>query len=254
MRTICRAALSAAFLFSHASFAQTADIKVFSTVGVQAALQELTPKIEKATGRKLAINWGNTASLVKRVHGGEMADMLILSREALGDLAKDSKAIAEPGAVFASSRMVVIVKSGSRTPDISTPEAFKQALLAAKSVAYSDPAAGGASAAYFAKLIERLGIVDEMKAKTRHPLAPLNAASLVVSGDAELAVQQEPEVVSVFGVDLVRNLPAEFSNVVAYAAGIGAGSKEAATVKAVIAYLHSPEAAVIFKAKRLDPE
>ena len=235
------------------SAVQAAEIKVFSTIGVQAALEELTPKFEQATGHKLAITWATAAVLVKRVEAGETADLMVLTRQGLDTLTKDGKASAGPDATIASSGMAVVVKAGAPKPDISTPEAFKQALLKATAIAYSDPAVGGASGVYFAKLLERMGIADQMKPKTRHPPPSGNSAVLVVNGEAELAIQQEPEVMSVAGVDMVGPLPGDLNNITVYAAGIGAGSQQAEAATALIRFLHTPEAAVVFKARGLTP-
>ena len=234
--------------------AGAAEIKVFSTIGVQAALEELVPKFEKASGHKLAITWATAAVLVKRVQAGEAADLLILTRQSLDALVKDGKASADSDATFASSGMAVVVKKGATKPDISTAEAFKRTLLAAKSIAYSNPEYGGASGVYFAKLLEQMGIADQTKAKTKHPPPSGNAAVLVVSGEAELAVQQEPEVISVAGVDLVGPLPGDLNNITVYAAGVGTGTKEADTANALIKFLHTPEAMAVFKARGLKPE
>jgi len=236
-----------------AQAAAATEVKVFSTIGVQAALEELAPKFEKASGHKLAITWATAAVLVKRVQGGETADLLILTRQSLDALVKDGKASAGSDATFASSGMAVVVKKGAAKPDISTAEAFKRTLLAAKSIAYSNPEYGGASGVYFAKLLERMGIADQMKAKTKHPPPSGNAANLVVSGEAELAVQQEPEVISVAGVDLVGPLPGDLNNITVYAAGVGTGAKEADTANALIKFLHTPEAIAVFKARGLKP-
>ena len=121
-------------------FATAAEIKVFSTIGVQAALEELAPKFEKATGHKLTITWATAAILVKRVQAGESADLYILTKQSLDALVKENKATAGADAVFASSGMAMVVKKGAPKPDISTPEAFKQTLLKAKAIAYSNPA------------------------------------------------------------------------------------------------------------------
>ena len=126
-------------------------------------------------------------------------------------------------------------------------------MLNAKAIAYSDPAHGGASGVYFAKLLERMGIAEQMKAKTRHPPPSGNSAVLVVNGEAELAIQQEPEVISVAGVDLVGPLPPELNNITVYAAGVGAGSQQAEAANALIKFLHTPEAQTVFKAKGLKP-
>ena len=248
-----RLAAIAVFLIAQAGLVKAAEVKVFSTIGVQAALEELAPKFEQATGSKPNITWATAAILVKRVQAGETADLMVLTKQSLDALTKDNKATAGADAVFASSGMAVVVKKGAPKPDISTPDAFKQALINAKTIAYSDPAAGGASGVYFAKLLERMGIADQMKAKTRHPPPSGNSANLVVAGEADLAIQQEPEVMSVAGIDMVGPLPADLNNITAYAAGIGAGSQQADAATALIRFLHSPEAQAVFKAKGLKP-
>ena len=188
---------------------------------------------------------------MKRVQDGESADLLVLTRQSLDTLVKDGKATAVPDAVFASSGMGMVVKAGAAKPDISTPESFKQALLNARTIAYSNPTFGGASGVYLSKLVERIGIADEMKAKTRHPPAGGNAALLVANGEAELAIQQVPEVISVKGVDFVGPLPGDLNNITTYAAGPGAGTKHEDAARALIRFLHSPEAAAVFKARGL---
>ncbi|MFY9816828.1 MAG: molybdate ABC transporter substrate-binding protein [Pseudolabrys sp.] len=248
-----RLAAIAVFLIAQAGLVKAAEVKVFSTIGVQAALEELAPKFEQATSNKLNITWATAAILVKRVQAGETADLMVLTKQSLDALTKDNKATAGADAVFASSGMAVVVKKGAPKPDISTPDAFKQALINAKTIAYSDPAAGGASGVYFAKLLERMGIADQMKGKTRHPPPSGNSANLVVAGEADLAIQQEPEVMSVAGIDMVGPLPADLNNITAYAAGIGAGSQQADAATALIRFLHSPEAQAVFKAKGLKP-
>ena len=247
-----RLAAIAVFLIAQAGLVKAAEVKVFSTIGVQAALEELAPKFEQATGSKLNITWATAAILVKRVQAGETADLMVLTKQSLDALTKDNKATAGADAVFASSGMAVVVKKGAPKPDISTPD-VQEALINAKTIAYSDPAAGGASGVYFAKLLERMGIADQMKAKTRHPPPSGNSANLVVAGEADLAIQQEPEVMSVAGIDMVGPLPADLNNITAYAAGIGAGSQQADAATALIRFLHSPEAQAVFKAKGLKP-
>ena len=248
-RTMSRLAAIAVFLIAQAGFVNAAEVKVFSTIGVQAALEELAPKFEQATGHKLNITWATAAILVKRVQAGETADLMVLTKQSLDALTKDNKATVGTDAVFASSGMAMVVKQGASKPDISTPDAFKQTLLNAKSIAYSDPAHGGASGVYFAKLLERMGIADQMKAKTKHPPPSGNAAHLVVAGEVELAIQQEPEVMSVAGVDMVGPLPPDLNNITVFAAGIGAGSQQADAANALIRFLHTPEARAVFKAR-----
>src|SRR5579863_6055898 len=132
-----------------------AELTVYSTIGVRSAAEELFRRFEATAGHKLVVTWGTAPMLVKRIEGGESADVLILSRAGIAQLTEQSKV--EPGsvAVLASSGVAIAVKAGMPRPDISTPEALKQTLLNAKSIAYSEPSAGGASGVYFAKLLER---------------------------------------------------------------------------------------------------
>lgn len=253
-RTFGRVAAVAAFLAAQIAIANAAEVKVFSTIGVQAALEELAPKFEKASGHKLNITWATAAVLVKRIQGGETADLMVLTKQGLETMVKENKATSGPNAVFASSGMAVVVKKGAPKPDISTSDAFKAALLKAKSISYSNPEFGGASGVYFAKLIERMGIAGELKAKTHYPPASGNAGNLAANGEAELAIQQEPEVMAVTGVDMVGPLPADINNITTYAAGLGAGAKEPEAANALIRFLHTPEAATVFKARGLKPE
>ncbi|HZL40293.1 MAG TPA: molybdate ABC transporter substrate-binding protein [Pseudolabrys sp.] len=252
-RTLGRLAAIAVCLIAQATVASAAEIKTFSSIGVQAALEELAVKFEKATGNKLVITWGTGAGLAKRVQAGESADLLVLTRQGVDMLAKDSKIDAGTDANFASSGMGVAVKKGATKPDISTPEAFKKTMLAAKSIGTSSPSSGGASGAYFLKLSEALGIADEVKAKLKYPPDGSNAADLAASGEAELAVAQEPEVKAVAGADLVGPFPGALNHVTMFTAAIGTGSKQSDAAKALIKYLQSPEAAAVFKARGLVP-
>ena len=251
--TIGRIAVIAALALAHAACAAAAEIKVYSTNGVQAALLELQPKIEKALGHKLDITFAPAAMLAKRIAAGETPDLMILTQQSLDPLVKAGKAQTFPGSAIAQSGMSMVVRKGAPKPDIATPDAFKRALTEAKMIAYSDPSTGAASGVYFAKLLERMGLAEAMKAKTKFPPPGGNSANLVVSGEAELAIQQTPEVMAVAGVDLVGPLPAALDNITVFAAGVGAGSENAGPAKAVIELLHTPDAQAVFKARGLDP-
>jgi molybdate transport system substrate-binding protein len=237
----------------HASGAAAADIKVFSTIGVQAALEELTPKFEKISGHKLNITWATAAVLVKRIQAGENADVLVLTEQSLDAMVKEGKAIAGSNSHFSSSGMAVVVKLGAPKVDISTPEAYKQTLLQAKAIAYSNPAFGGASGVFFTKTLEQMGIAQAIQAKAKFPPASGNAAVLVVNGEADLAVQQEPEVLAVQGVDLMGAPPGAYNNITTYTAGLGADTLVADAAKSWIAFLQSPEAASVYVKRGLKP-
>jgi molybdate transport system substrate-binding protein len=145
-----------------------------------------------------------------------------------------------------------VVKEGAPKPDIGSDQAFKQALLAAKSIAYIDPAAGGSSGIYVAGLLDKLGIAAEMKGKSK--LIPGGAvAEHIARGEAELGIHQISEILPVKGVTLVGPLPADIQNYTIYAAGVGANAKEADAAKALLKALAGPAAAGVLKSKGMDP-
>ena len=230
-----------------------AELKVYSTIGVRSAAEQLFSQFEKASGHKLTVIWGTAPMLVKRIEDGETADVLILSRAAIDALGKLGKVAAGSEVSLASSGVGIAVKAGAPKPDISTPEALKRTLLNARSIAYSEPSAGGASGVYFAKLIERMGIAEEMKPKTRYPPAGGFSASLLITGEAELAVQQKPELMHVDGAEIVGLLPGDLNVMTEFAAGITPDSKHADIGKALIGFLRTPAAKAAFRVKGLDP-
>jgi molybdate transport system substrate-binding protein len=252
-RTIRRLAAIAVFLLAQAALASAAEIKVFSTVGVKSVLEDLVPKFEKATGHKLAITWSTASLLAKRVQAGEQADALILIKGNLETLQKEGKIMPGTDVIFSKSIFAVGVKAGAPKPDISTPDALKQALLASKAVSYTDPATGGASGVYTAKQIAKLGITEQMKGKTKHPPSGGFSGSLLVDGQADIAINSKPELLSVPGVEVVGPLPGDMAYTVIYAAGVQSGAAQADAAKARVKYLMSPEAQAVFKAKGFDP-
>ena len=252
-RTIRRLAAIAVFLSAQAAVASAAEIKVFSTVGVKSVLEVLVPKFEKATGHKLTITWSTAALLAKRVQAGEQADTLILIKGNLETLQKEGKIMPGTDVIFSKSIFAVGVKAGAPKPDISTPDALKQALLASKAVSYTDPASGGASGVYTAKQIAKVGITEQMKGKTKHPQSGGFSGSLLVDGQADIAINSKPELMSVPGVEVVGPLPGDMAYTVIYAAGVQSGAAHADAAKALVKYLMSPEAQAVFKAKGFDP-
>ncbi|HTE77437.1 MAG TPA: substrate-binding domain-containing protein [Xanthobacteraceae bacterium] len=230
-----------------------AELTVYSSIGVRSAAEQLFRIFEKENSCPLAITWGTAPMLVARIEAGETADVLILSRAGIDALRKKGKVAAGSDVTLAGSGVAIAVKVGAPKPDISTPEALKQALLKARSIAYSEPAAGGASGVYFAKLLERMGIAEQMKPKTKYPPAGGFSGELLLTGEAELAVQQKPELLHVAGTEIVGLLPGDLNLVTEFAAGIMAGSKNAETGKALIQSLRSPEGAALFRLKGLDP-
>jgi molybdate transport system substrate-binding protein len=231
-----------------------AEIKVYSSIGVRSAAEELFRKFEQASGHRLVLVWGTAPMLIKRIEGGETSDVLILSRAGIETLKQQGKVAPGSDVTLASSGVGIAVKAGAPKPDISSPEALKRTLLAAKSIAYSEPSAGGASGVYFAKLLERMGIAEAMKPKTKYPPPGGFSGELLLTGEAELAVQQKPELLHVAGAEIVGMLPGDLNLVTEFAAGMMPGSKNVDAGSALIKMLLSSEAAAVFRSKGLDPK
>jgi molybdate transport system substrate-binding protein len=240
-------------LCAQSAIAAAADIKVYSTIGVKSALEELAPRFEKATGHKLVITWGLISGLTKMAEQGDVPDVLIVAPAGIDGLAKMGKIAQGSGAKLGVSPFAIGVKQGAPKPDISTVDAFKKALLAARAVGYTNPAAGGASGVYFAQVIERLGIADQIKPKSKFPPPAGFVGGLLVLGEVDLAVQSKPELTTTPGVVVVGPFPGEFGRSSAFAAGVGADAKDPAAANALVKFLSSPDGLAVFKAKGFDP-
>src|SRR5450759_1799638 len=250
-RNIGRVAAIAVFLIAQATFAFAAELKVISTPALSEVWTELKPKFE-ATGHKITLVSLASGAITKKVMEGETADVLFSTTGGIETLAKDGKVVAGTGTAIANSGMGVAVLKGAPKPDISTPEKFKQALINAKAVAYTDPAGGGASGAHFAKVLEQLGIAKEINAKAKLARG-VPSASFVAKGEADIAIQQIPELLGVQGVELVGPLPGDLQNVTPFAGGVHVSSANPDAGRALIKFLQSPDAIAVIKAKGLDP-
>ena len=229
-----------------------AEIKVLTAGAFKQVLLALLPDFERTSGHKVTVENDTVGALTKRIEGGEAFDLAVLTPKAVDDLAKEGKFAAGSRANLARVGIGVVVKDGTPKPDIGSVAAFKQALLAAKSVAYIDPAAGGSSGIYVAGLLDKLGIAAEVKPKAK--LIPGGVvAEHVAKGEAELGIHQISEILPVKGVTLVGPLPAEIQNYTVYAAGLGAQAKDGDAAKALLKTLTSPAAAEVLKSKGMEP-
>jgi molybdate transport system substrate-binding protein len=232
--------------------AAAAEIKVLTAGAFKQVLLALVPDFERTSGNKVIVDNDTVGALTKRIEGGETFDLAVLTPAAVDALASKGKLVAGSRANLARVGVGVVVKEGAAKPDIGSVDAFKRALLAAKSVAYIDPAAGGSSGIYVAGLLDKLGIAAEIKPKAK--LIPGGAvAEHVARGEAELGIHQISEILPVKGVTLVGPLPAEIQNDTVYAAGLGAQAKESDAAKALIKALTGPAAAEVLKSKGMEP-
>jgi molybdate transport system substrate-binding protein len=238
--------------FTFAGVAQAAEIKALVALGMKEIVGDLGPKFEKASGHKLAIKFGTLGGVVKMVQGGETADIVIIPRQGINGLVKDGKAAADNVTDIARSEIVVFFRKGAPKPDVSTPDALKRALLAAKSISYGNPADGGASGIHFAKVLDRLGIAKEMKPKTIYA-RPGGGGELVAEGKAELGVTQLQIIMPVAGIEVAGPLPGDLQAATTFSSAIMSGARNAAPAQALVKFLRTPEAAKVIRAKGMNP-
>jgi molybdate transport system substrate-binding protein len=222
-------------------------IKILSGGAMRSLMVEIVPLFERASGTKVEVEFRLTSVLKKEIEEGAAFDIALLPRSELDELVQAGKVADGATADVTRSAVGLAVRSGAPKPDIATVEAFTSALLAAKSISYSD----GPSGAYIAGLLQQLGIAETMRPKTRLTSRPV--AELVAAGEAEIGLQQIVALLPVKGADLVGPLPAELQNVIIYAAGVAAGAKEPAAARAFVAFTKTPQAERLIRSKGMEP-
>jgi molybdate transport system substrate-binding protein len=244
--------IAAALMFAGSAVA--AEVHVMISGGLTAAFNALVPDFERATGHQVITAYGPSMgttinAIPVRLQRGEAADVLIMVGYALGDLIKQGKVVADSRVDLVNSKIGVAVKAGAPKPDISSADALKRALLAAKSVAYSDSASG----VYISgEMFTKLGIAEAMRDKAKKiPATPV--AEIVARGEAELGFQQISELKPVAGIEIVGPLPEELQKVTVFSAGIASVSKEPEAAKALIGFLASPAAKDAIVRSGLEP-
>jgi molybdate transport system substrate-binding protein len=231
---------------------QAAELKLLTAGAFKSTVVALLPDYEKASGNKVTVENDTVGGLMKRIQAGESFDVVVMTPDSVDKLVGEGKIASGSRTNLARVGVGVMVKEGAGKPDISTVEAFKKALLDAKSISFIDPASGGSSGIYVEKLLERLGIADQVKPKEKLKQGGY-VADYVESGQAEIGIHQISEILPHAGVTLVGPLPKEIQNYTVYAAGIGAATKDAAAAKALISSLVGPSAQVLFKSKGMEP-
>ena len=226
-----------------------ATIRILSTHAALDVLNVLGPKFERAHGCRLSYGYDPAKAVKRQVETGAAFDVAIVTRPVFDDLVAQGRMLAEPRADVGRSGLGLSVRAGAAKPDIGTTEAFKRTLLAAKSVARSTE---GTSGIYFDRLIERLGLAETMRDKI--VLGPSGrVAELVARGEAEMAVQQVPELLPVAGAQYVGPFPPELQLYSDFTAGIASASRHRDVAAAFVKALTAPEAAALFKAAGLEP-
>jgi molybdate transport system substrate-binding protein len=242
--------LAIALLLARLAAAQDSEIRVLSSNGVKAALEELQPGCERAVGRRLSIQFDTSAALRQRIEAGASFDVAVVTSEIIEALVKTGTLAGSMPSDLARSEIGVAVRRGAARPDIGTAETLKRALLAARSITY---ARDGASRPHIEDMLERLGIADDAGRKTALEQGSTRAMARVAEGRAELGVTLISEIVSAPGIELLGPLPADFQNEVAFRAGVNARSADADAAGAFIQCLSGPAAARTFLSKGLEP-
>ncbi|OKO69661.1 substrate-binding domain-containing protein [Bradyrhizobium sp. AS23.2] len=225
------------------------NVRMLSTLGLMGAMRSLSSAYEAATGVRIDADFAPTLALLKRLRDGEAADLVILTREGLDEVIGEGRVVAGSAADLARSFVGIAVRAGHAHPDIATEAALRKALLAARSVAYSRL---GASGVYFAQLIVRMGIAAEINAKATIVEQGFTAERLV-SGEADLAVQQISELKQVEGIEVVGPIPHDLQTPAVFSAGRISNAKHADAADRLLHYLASPEVVPVLRQSGLEP-
>jgi len=228
-------------------------IKIMSAGAVQSMVSALGPEFERESGHMLDLNFNTVGSLRARLEGGELTDLAILSQSAIAAL--DKQGLLLPGSIVDLGATItgVVIKEGAPVPDISTPEALKAALLKARGVSYSDPAAGGSSGTYFAGVLEKLGIADRVNPGAVLGKRGYEVAEAVADGRAEIGTTFISEALTVKGVTVVGPLPGDLYNANGYTAAVHVRSAVGDTARAFVRKLTDPAARDRWIAAGLEP-
>jgi len=232
-----------------ASLAQAAEIKVLSGNGAKAAVRELCTQFERATGNKINLHFEVNADIQKKIEAGEAFDVAVLNPPVIEALSKEAKIVTGSRADIGRAGLGVAVRQGAPKPDISSVDAFRRTLLAAKAVAYPGK---GASGLYFVSLLDRLGIKAEMQGKLK-PMEAEDTVEVVARGEADMVVVVATRITGVPGVDFVGPIPEDLQTKIGFAAGLSASAKERDAAQALIRFLSAPAAAPTLKANGVDP-
>lgn len=229
--------------------ARADEIKVIAANAVKEPFLELVAAFEKSSGHKVTAVWSGTAGITKRINGGEVVDVVIVGAANIDKLVQGGKLVAGSRADFAKSGVGIAVRAGLPKPDISSAGAVKNAVLEAKSVAYSS----GPSGVYIAELFNRMGIAEQAKHKLKLPPSNVLVGDVLARGEADLGFQQVSDLLHVKDIVYVGPLPAEIQNITVYAAGLHTAAPAPEAAKALVKFITASEARPVIMKAGMDP-
>jgi molybdate transport system substrate-binding protein len=248
IRLIAVATLAAGMVSPLAGVLDAAEVKVMLSAAFKEAYVELVPEFERATGHTVVTIWAPTVEMLKRLKGGEAVDLVIIAADSLEELITLGRIAPGSRVDLVKSGIGVAIRAGAPRPDIGTTEAFRQTLLAVKSIAYST----GPSGVYIESLFKRLGIADELKPKIKQ-LQGVPIGEVVARGDAEIGFQQVSEILPVAGIELLGPLPAEIQRITVFSIGLHTGAQNVETARALVRFFTSPAAVPVIRKKGMEP-
>ncbi len=243
--------IAAAFaaILTPAAMAGAAEIKVIASNAVKEAYVDLVPVFEKASGHKVTTIWGGTVDITRRVAGGEAVDLVIIPASGIDDLIKQGRLAAGSRVDFTRSGIGVAIRPGAPKPDISSAEALKASLLAAKSIVLSS----GPSSIYLAGLFQRMGIADAIKPKIKKLAPGLSVGESLAAGEGDIGFTQVSEFLAVKGIVFLAPLPADIQQFTVFSTGVHAAAPAADAARALVKFLTSPQAAPVIRHSGMEP-
>jgi molybdate transport system substrate-binding protein len=239
-------ALACVLVGAHTVDAQTSEVRVLASNGIKAVVEDMLTQSQHAIGHSLSVEYRPTAVLKQQIDAGEPFDVVIVTAESIAQLSKEGKTTGGEGTPISRVGVGIGIRKGAPRPDISTPEALKRALLAAKAIAYGP---SGASMPYITRMLDALGMTEAMKAKTLLFDTSDGTNAAVVQGKADFGITLVSEILPVRGLELLGPFPDEFQGYVRFSGAASANAKNPEAAAALIKFLAGPEASASIKAR-----
>ena len=241
--------LAAGAMLIGTTTAHSAEIKMIASAAIKGAVLELIPAFEKGSGHKVTTIWAGTEAITARISGGEVVDIVLIAAPNIDKLIAEGKLVAGSRADVAKAGIGVAVRAGLPKPDISSGEAVKNAVLAAKSVAYSS----GPSGVYLADLFKKMGIAEQIKDKVQQTPSGVQVGEVVARGEADLGFQQVSELLHLKGIHYLGPLPADIQFTTVFSAGLHRAAAAPDAARALTKFLTAPEAAPVIRRSGMEP-